>query len=164
MKSFKAFCIGTIATIGLATGASAQAVKFSPDGARTLSNVGNITVSKGITLVCTGLTGSASVTGGVGSVSALALSGGLFGQCANITFTGYPYTLTPNSTTSVTIGGVVVQGITGNCAGSITGTYNNATSRITFSGATLPATSGGSTPCTISGTIQVSPAATIVPA
>ncbi|QDX26474.1 hypothetical protein FPZ54_10855 [Sphingomonas suaedae] len=158
MKNFKTFCIGTVAILGLATGASAQTV--SPNGTFTLSNVGTITVSKGITLNCSGLSGELVVASNDAEVTDLSLSGGLFGQCANITFTDFDYPLTATDTSSVTINNVVVEGITGNCAGNITGAWNDAADTITFTNAVLPRTSGTSSNCTINGTIKVSPALT----
>jgi hypothetical protein len=133
----------------------ASAQTFSPSGPFTLTNSGSITVSKGITLNC-GLNGSGSVSGGAASVSSINLTGGL---CSSVHFTGTPYTVTSGSLTSITLNGVVVTAITGNCAGTLTGAYNQATGAITFANATIPSTSGGS-PCRVSGTVQISPTVT----
>jgi hypothetical protein len=133
----------------------ASAQTFSPTGPFTLTSIGNITVQKGITLSC-GLNGTGSVSGGAASVSSINLTGGL---CGSVNFTGTPYTVTSGSLTSITLNGVVVTAITGNCAGSLTGSYNQATGVITYSGATIPSTSGGN-PCRVTGRVQVSPTVT----
>lgn len=158
MKSLKLILAGSVAIFSLGTGAVAQT--FSPDGTRTLSNVGTITVSKGITLACSGLSGSADVTSGVGEIRSLSLSGGLFGQCANITFSNFDYPLTATSTSAVTINNVYVTAITGDCQGNITGTFNDAADTLTFTNAVLPRVSGTSGDCRISGTVKISPAVT----
>ncbi|ATY31013.1 hypothetical protein [Sphingomonas psychrotolerans] len=133
----------------------ASAQTFSPNGAVSLASIGNITVSKGITLSC-GLAGTGSVSSGALSVSSITLSGGL---CPSVTFSGTPYTVTSGSLTAVTLNGVVVTAITGNCAGTLTGAYNQATGVITYANATIPSTSGGS-PCRVTGRVQVSPTVT----
>ncbi|MGK6355698.1 hypothetical protein ACMGDH_10795 [Sphingomonas sp. DT-207] len=132
--------------------ASAQTV--SPTGPFTLTNVGTISVTKGITLSC-GLTGSGNVSSsGAASVTSINLTGGL---CGSIVFSGTPYAVTSTSTSSITINGVVVTAITGNCAGNLTGSFNQATGEITFANATLPSTSGGN-PCSITGKVKTTPA------
>lgn len=134
----------------------ASAQTFSPSGPFTLSNVGSITVSKGISLSC-GLTGSGSVSGsGAASVTSISLTGFL---CSSITFSGGPFAVSGPSPTTITISGVTVTAITGNCAGNLTGSYNQSTGVITFVNATLPATSGGN-PCTVNGRVQISPTIT----
>ncbi|TGX54310.1 hypothetical protein E5A73_09395 [Sphingomonas gei] len=133
----------------------ASAQTFSPSGAFTLTNIGTITVSKGITLSCS-LSGGGTVSGGAASVSSITLSGGL---CSSVTFTGAPYTVTSGSLTSITLNGVIVTGITGNCAGSLTGAYNQSTGVITYTNATIPKTSGIGD-CKVTGKVQVSPKVT----
>jgi hypothetical protein len=133
----------------------ASAQTFSPNGSFTLASIGTITVSKGITLSC-GLNGTGSVSGGAASVSSISLTGTL---CSSVTFSGTPYTVTSGSLTSITLNGVVVTAITGNCAGTLTGSYNQATGGITFANATIPSTSGGN-PCRVNGRVQISPTVT----
>lgn len=133
----------------------ASAQTFSPTGSFTLANSGTFTVQKGITLSC-GLSGSGSVSGGAASVSSLTLSGGL---CGSVTFSGTPYTVTSGSLTSITLNGVVVTGITGNCAGSLTGSYNQSTGVITYANATIPKTSGIGD-CKVNGKVQITPTVT----
>lgn len=138
----------------------ASAQTFSPTGSFTLANTGGqITVQKGITLSCN-LSGGGSVdAAGNASVTSLALSGGTLNICGSISFTGTPYVVSGVSPSTVTINGMVVTAITGNCAGNLTGSYNQSTGILTFTGATLPSTSGGS-PCTISGKVKISPTLT----
>lgn len=151
MKSFKAFCIGTIATIGLATGASAQT--FSPPGTHTLS--GTVTVSKGITLTCT-MSGTGNITGaGAATITSLSLSGGL---CPAISFAGLPYAVTAANLNSITIVDVRAVGITGNCRGNLTGAFNQTTGQITFTNATIPSDPAGGAPCVVNGTVSTTPA------
>lgn len=153
MKSFKAFCIGTIATVAMATGASAQT--FSPPGSVTLTSDGPLAVSKGLTLSCT-LAGTGTITsGGAHTVGSLALSGTL---CNAVSFTGFPYSVTSNSLTSVTINNVSVIGITGNCQGNLTGSFNQATGVISFNNAQIPSSPAGGAPCVIDGDVLTSPA------
>ena len=132
--------------------ASAQTV--SPTGPFTLTNNGPISVSKGITLSC-GLSGSGNVTPtGSATVTSINLTGGL---CGSIVFSGGPWAVTATSTSSITINNIVVTAITGNCAGNLTGSFNQMNGEITFANATLPSTSGGS-PCRISGKVKTTPA------
>jgi hypothetical protein len=133
----------------------ASAQTFSPNGSVSLASIGTIAVSKGITLNC-GLAGTGAVTSGALSVSSITLSGGL---CGSVTFSGTPYTVTSGSLTSVTLNGVVVTAITGSCAGTLTGSYNQATGVITYANATIPSTTGGSA-CRVTGRVQVSPTVT----
>lgn len=150
----KILCAGAVAASAAFLVPQASAQTVSPAGPFTLSNVGTISVSKGITLSC-GLTGSGNVTaGGAATVTSLNLTGGL---CGSIVFSGTPYTISSTSTSSITINGVVVTAITGNCAGSLTGSFNQATGEITFANATLPSTSGGSA-CRITGKVKTTPA------
>jgi hypothetical protein len=133
----------------------ASAQTFSPNGPFTLASIGSISVSKGITLSC-GLNGGGNVSGGAAWVSSLNLTGGL---CGSVTFSGFNYPVTSTSLTTITLNGVVVTAITGSCAGTLTGTYNQATGVITYANATIPSTTGGN-PCRISGRVQVSPTVT----
>ncbi|MFC3580403.1 hypothetical protein [Sphingomonas hylomeconis] len=135
--------------------ASAQTFTSAP-GSFTLANVGSLTVSKGITLTCS-LSGSGQVVSASSArVTNITLGGGL---CGSITFSGYPYAVSAASTTSITLNGVTVTAITGNCAGTLTGSYNQATGLITFANATIPATSGIGA-CRITGQVRVTPTVT----
>lgn len=131
----------------------ASAQTFSPAGSFTITNVGTITVSKGITLNC-GLSGSGNVTsGGSASVTSISLTGGL---CGSISFTATPYAVTASGTT-VTINNVTVTAITGNCFGNLSGTYNQSTGILTFSNATIPSNPPGGSPCRVTGQVRLSP-------
>jgi hypothetical protein len=151
----KILAAGALAASAAFVVPQASAQTFSPNGAVTLTSIGNITVSKGITLSC-GLSGTGSVSGGALSVSSITLSGGL---CGSVTFSGTPYPVTSGTLTSVTLNNVVVTAITGSCAGALVGSYNQATGVITYSNATIPSTTGGSA-CRVSGRVQVSPVVT----
>lgn len=67
------------------------------------------------------------------------------------------WTLSPDSPTQVTAT-VGATSFAGSCVGPITGVWNNATSSVTFTNATVPGTPG---PCTVNGTLTASPAVTI---
>ena len=133
----------------------ASAQTFSPNGSFTINNIGTITVSKGITLSC-GLTGGGSVSSGAATVTSINLTGGL---CGSVVFSGTPYVVSSPSLTSITLNGVVVTAITGSCAGTLTGAYNQSTGVITFTNAAIPSTSGGN-PCRVTGRVQLSPIVT----
>lgn len=154
MKSLKAICVGMVASVALAGGASAQT--FSPNGPVTLTSDSALSVSKGLTLSCD-LTGSGTISGGSHSITALDLSGD-GGLCDLVAFSAFPYAVTSTSTSSVTINDVTVVGITGNCFGDLTGAFNQSNGKITFTGATLPSSPAGGSPCVISGTVSTSPA------
>jgi hypothetical protein len=134
----------------------ASAQTFSPGGPFTLTSIGTMVFSKGITLNCS-LTGSGGIAGGAASVSSITLANGL---CAGVLFTGTSYVVSSASLTSITLNGVVISGfLGGTCAGALTGDYNQSTGVITFRAVTLPSISGGN-PCRIAGRVQLSPAVT----
>ena len=144
----KAIFFAATAAIALAGApASARVLQF------TITNVGTITVSKGLTLSC-GLSGAGNVTsGGAASVTGITLSGTL---CGSVLFTATPYAVTASGTT-VTINNVTVTAITGNCFGNLSGTYNQVTGILTFAGATIPSNPAGGTPCKVTGQVKLSP-------
>lgn len=138
----------------------AQAQTFSPTGPFTFADVnGPITVQIVYTFSCRVNGDGAVDAAGNATVTSLALSGGSLGLCGAITFTGMPYTVSGTSPGTVTIHGVTVTGISGRCAGDLTGSYNQSTGIITFLDARLPSTSGV-TPCRIYGKVKVSPTLT----
>lgn len=155
MKSFKAICVGMVASAALAGGASAQT--FSPNGGVTLTSDAPLDVQKGLTLSCD-LTGSGTIAGGAHTVDggSLDLSGSL-GLCDLVGFTG-TYDVSSTSLNSVTIEDVQVVGITGNCRGDLTGAFNQGNGKITFTGATIASDPPGGSPCIISGVVSTSPA------
>ena len=147
--------IAAFASTTLILAGAASAETWSPTGPVSLSNIGPVTVSKGITLTC-GVSGSGTLNGSNATVNSLALTGGL---CGNVRFTSLPYNLEGTSPTSVTLQNVVVTAITGNCAGDLTGSFNQSTGVITFSGATIPSNPAGGAPCVINGQVATNPAA-----
>lgn len=132
----------------------ASAQTFSPNGPFTLTNVGTLTVSKGITLSC-GLSGTGTVSGGTATVTSITLSGVL---CGSVLFTSTPYPVSASGGT-ITINNVRVTAITGTCAGPLSGSYNQSTGIVTFANATIPSTSGGN-PCRVNGQVRLSPTIT----
>ena len=157
----------SMAVIATGFASTASADTWAPNSPITptgvlLTNVGNIAVSKGLNFNC-GLSGSAAIapTGNTAQIHSLAFTAGFF-LCPQIAFTGLPYSMTCNANNTVTINNVNVAAITGNCAGNLTGTLNQATGQISFTGATLPTTTGGSD-CSITGVIATSPAVSCSP-
>lgn len=153
-KLLTAVTLTIAATTGFAGLANAET--WSPSGAVALSNVdGKMKVFKGINLNC-GLTGSATLNGADASVGSLGLTGFL---CSTIDFTGVPYNLEGNADGTVTLEGVVVEVITGNCAGDLTGTFDQATGVLSFDKAEIPSNPAGSGPCIITGKVGTTPQA-----
>lgn len=152
----KILSAGAIAASAVFLVPQASAQTFSPAGSFTITNVGTITVSKGLTLSC-GLSGAGNVTtGGSASVTSITLSGTL---CSSVNFTATPYTVTASGTT-VTINNVTVTAITGNCLGNLSGTYNQSTGILTFANATIPSNPAGGSPCRVNGQVRLSPTLT----
>ncbi|WP_448662616.1 hypothetical protein ACG3SL_18425 [Sphingomonas sp. CJ20] len=152
----KILSAGALAASAVFLVPQASAQTFSPAGSFTITNVGAISVSKGITLSC-GLSGSGNVTsGGAASVTGIALSGPL---CTSVTFTSTPYAVTASGTT-VTINNVTVTAITGNCFGNLSGTYNQSTGILTFVNAPIPSNPAGGSPCRVNGQVRLSPTLT----
>lgn len=74
--------------------------------------------------------------------------------------TGFPWAVTLNGGTSITIMGVGSSTIAGNCSGAITTNWiNGSPGKVTFVSATLPGTPG---PCFISGTLNSAPSLTVM--
>lgn len=149
----KILSAGALAASAVFLVPQASAQTFSPSGPFTITNVGTITVSKGITLSCSLSGGGNVTTGGAASVTSIILSGGL---CGSVSFTATPYAVTASGTT-VTINNVTVTAITGNCFGNLSGTYNQSTGILTFAGATIPSNPVGGSPCKVTGQVKLSP-------
>ena len=148
-----------IAAAGLATSANAQ---WNPIGPFTLTNIGPIQVSLGLTFNC-GLAGSGQVFSGpsggapgpaqVNSVGLTALSF----LCPLVTFNNLPYNMLRPNPTTVVFQNVNVTAITGSCAGNLMGSFNPATGQFTFINATIPATTGSGS-CVVNGVVGTVPA------
>lgn len=151
----KILTIGVIAASAAFLVPQAAAQTFSPDGPFTMTSIGLMNISKGLTVSC-GLNGTGSVSGGAATIASISPTGGL---CYLVTFASTPYTVTSGSPTSITLNGVALTPLDGNCAGSLTGDYNQSTGIITFRAATIPSTTGGN-PCRITGRVQLSPTVT----
>jgi hypothetical protein len=163
MKVSTALFVGALASMGIVTAGFAET--WSP--ASTTGSVGPnvVQVRKGLTLNCTlHATTQTNSTGSTAQITALNLtpaSGLLTEQCPDIEFSGFPYNIEPDGTslTSIIIQGVVVTGLTGNCAGNLKAAFNQSTGVITFSHSnTVPATSGIGN-CSLAGNASTSPAA-----
>lgn len=157
MKIF-ASAVALLATAAFA--ASASAASFSPANG-TFTGTGTTSLTKGsLTIPCTAnFTGH--TTGGVGVIDTATFSGG-GGLCALIHKTGtWNATATSASgagagTASIT-GVAVTASLFGTCGPSTVNVTVSATGLITFNNQTL------SPNCAINGSVQTSPALTIVP-
>lgn len=147
--------------------AQASAETWSPTGTIAIQSINPATgaadtleVSKGITLNCT-MAGSAVVNPADqsdASVGSLGLSSGFPFLCNTISFTNLPYNLEGNADGTATLENVVVQAVTGDCAGDLTGDFDQSTGYLTFNNATIPSTSGGND-CEVNGTVDTNPQA-----
>lgn len=138
------------AVVGMAVGtSSAAAFTNAPVGTSVYGNLVSATFSLGAWLNCTGLAsaGQVSVDNGPGAGGSISLSViSPFGctafsnppTSATVTFNGLPRTLAITSGGSATIGSGTVSVAFGSLSctynGTITGTFNNATSQLTLGG------------------------------
>ncbi|GAB2881340.1 hypothetical protein ACCI51_11030 [Microbulbifer echini] len=143
-------CLASLGFSGLAS-----AETWSPAGAIGLANVGTLTVKKGISLNCS-LSGSVNSTGADASVGSLSLSGGFLNMCNRVTFNNLPYDLIGNANNTVVLKNVSVKAVTGDCAGDLTGSFNQSNGRITFNNAVISSVGSGSD-CEINGVISTNP-------
>ncbi|MEX2964797.1 hypothetical protein [Microbulbifer sp. TYP-18] len=154
----KLFTAVSLAIVTGFTGA-ANAETWSTDVA--LEDVAPLTVTKGITLLCN-MTGSATLAGSNASITSLGLSDAS-GTCQMIGFFNFPYNMEGGASDVVTIEGVDVQGITGNCLGDLVGTLNQTTGVISFVNANIPSNPAGGSPCIINGDVKTTPPASYTP-
>ena len=148
----------SMAIIAASFASTASADTWSPNSpvlptAVILISDGNFQVSKGITFNCL-LDGTATISplGIIAEINSLDLRGSFL--CGLVDFTDVPYPLSCDSRGNVAITGVVVQGATGNCAGTLRGKIDNAAGVISFFGATLPCTTNCPGNCQITGNIR----------
>ncbi|WP_444946404.1 hypothetical protein ACJJIP_05960 [Microbulbifer sp. VTAC004] len=151
----KILTAASICLVSIGVTSLANAETWSPPGAIALANVGTLTVKKGISLNCT-LSGSVNSTGADASVGSLALSGGFLNMCNSVSFNNLPYDLIGNANNTVTLKNVAVAAVTGNCAGDLTGSFDQSTGRITFNNAQIPSVGSGSA-CVINGVVSTNP-------
>ncbi|MDR3510707.1 MAG: hypothetical protein P4L73_03680 [Caulobacteraceae bacterium] len=154
MKILAAAGACALMTFGFA--AQASALTFSPTS-QPVSGTGSTSLTYGTTLSCSAtFAGATSSTGATASVTTASFSGGLLGACGAVT-TVLPWTITPTSTSTVTISDVKVTvpllGITcGPSTISASVTQNGTTSTtLSWTSQTL---SGG---CTTSGSVTLTP-------
>lgn len=146
MKKFAKLLIGTVASLGIATSASAGT--FSPTPGTTAYSA-DVEVRKLLTLSCeftADITSDGTITGNPTTtgtfVTNVTLAAG-DSNCDNVAFTNFNWPVTSIDATTVQFNNVGVVGITGNCAGNLRASVNSTTGVITFSHAnTIPATSG----------------------
>lgn len=154
-----------LSIVSLCLIANVNAETWSPTGTIAIQSIDPATglpstlqVKKGITLNCT-MAGSAVVdinNPSDAAVGSLGLSGGFL--CGLISFAGLPYNLEGNADGTATLENVTVTAITGNCAGDLTGDFDQTNGYLTFTDSTIPSTSGGSD-CVVNGTVDTNPQA-----
>ncbi len=149
MKTLKAISAGSVLVLGIALSASAFATSITPTG--PFSATGSTTLTQGpISLSCTAnFTGTVNANG-TATVTAASFSGAT--SCGVIKATGFPWTISATSVSSVNVAGITVSTPFGNCGPSTIGaSWSNTTSELSFNNAGL----SGS--CTVSGTLTTTP-------
>lgn len=158
LKSASILSAAVLAVAGLSSPAMAQSI--SPAGASfTLS--GNLTLQQSTTVRCdVSLSGSVAADGKSATITGGSFSAGPDWQCGILVSpSGFPWTITPNGGSSISIAGIGASSILGSCNGTIGATWNNGSpSSVTISGATIP---GSPSTCTINGTLTSSPNLTV---
>lgn len=151
-----------LATAGFASTASAQ-VFSGGSGAVNLTGVLNL--SQTTIVDCNSSFSGNIATGGASGT----VTGGSFGPgpdfvCGIFVFpSGFNWTLTPSTSGGVdyvTISGIGATSIAGNCSGSITGVWDDATHSVTFANAMIP---GSPSACYVTGTLTADKPLVIVP-
>lgn len=151
MKKFASFVIAAAAMVCAASSASAGSWTTG-----TYDLGGTLTLNQSITLTCAtsfDLNASSAAAGTVTSVD--------WGGCnGTLTPGAVSWVATPISATSASIK-LYVTTTLGHCDGTVTGTWNNATQKLTFpSGTTVPGKVFGiSVPCAITGVLTAVPVA-----
>ena len=156
LKSASILSAAVLAVAGLSSPAMAQSI--SPAGASfTLS--GSLNLQQSTTVDCdVSLSGSVAADGKSATITSGSFSAGDW-QCGFLVSpSGFPWTITPNGGSSVTIAGIGASSILGSCNGTIGATWNNgAPSSVTIS-ASIP---GSPNTCNINGTLTSSPNLTV---
>jgi len=156
MYAIKAIALGSVLALGAFASDDTDATFRLTPVSTNFSAAGATTLNKsGVTLNCTAnFTGATDANGG-GAVTAATFTGGSI--CTSLAAQGFPWAVTANSLTQVTIQNVTVNSLAGACGPSaVVAAYDNAAGTLTFNNAPL---AGG---CTVTGTLTTSPKLTIV--
>ncbi|MBI1683646.1 protein activator of alkane oxidation PraB [Caulobacter hibisci] len=157
LKSASVLAAAVLAAAGFAGSASAATITPNPT---SFTLTGTLTLSQSTTVTCNvSLTGSVPAGGGSATITSGSFSGGSW-QCGTLVFpTGFPWGITLNGGTSITVVGIGATSILGSCSGNITTSWvNGSPGKVTFTGATIP---GSPNSCTITGTLNSSPSLTV---
>ena len=157
LKSASILSAAVLAVAGLSSPAMAQSI--SPAGA-SFSLSGSLNLQQSTNIDCNvSLSGSVASDGKSATITGGSFSGGDW-QCGFLVApSGFPWTITPNGGSSVTIAGIGASSILGSCNGTISATWNNGSpSSVTISTATIP---GSPSTCVIDGTLTSSPNLTV---
>ncbi|TFY90513.1 protein activator of alkane oxidation PraB [Pseudomonas kairouanensis] len=175
MKSLKTLVSLSALVVCMGAASMASAVSISPNGSFTTTG-GSITVlspsSFGAAVTC-GINFSGTIAGGVATITSASLTGG--GLCALPTLKNIPSPGWVLSATSLTTGSVTNVGYTiarsllfpaTDCGpDTLTGTYDNATNKLTITNQPLTGhtTGSGNQNCTIQSLTVTVPGVTIIP-
>lgn len=153
MKTLTAVAAIALVSFGFTT--TASAFKLSPPST-SFTGSGNTSLTKsGITVPCTAnFTGSINARG-VGKVTGATFTGSA--TCQAISATGLPWKVAAKTASTAKFSAVSVSTPLGNCGPSALTVGDNGTGLVTFTNQIL---SGG---CSVSGSVQTTPAVTIVP-
>ncbi|MDP5209539.1 hypothetical protein [Microbulbifer sp. 2205BS26-8] len=136
-----------------------HAETWFPNGAVAMASIDGLEVSKGTLGLTCNLMGAVDLDGENASVGALEVSGGPFNLCGvSAQFENLPYNMEGNADGTVTIQNIYVDGATGDCAGDLTGTFDQSTGILTFDNAALPGVPSGAS-CVLSGQVSTNPQA-----
>lgn len=160
-KSASVLSAAVLAVAGLASSASAATITPNPIGPAGLYLTGGLTIYQdGVFIHCNVKLRGYVPTGGREAT----ITDGYFEpgdwQCGSfVSPTGFNWRITPNGGTWVTIEGIGITTILGNCSGNITTNWTNGLpGSITFSGLGFP---GSPSACFITGTLFSSPSLTV---
>ncbi|PXA84024.1 protein activator of alkane oxidation PraB [Caulobacter sp. D4A] len=157
LKTASVLAAAALGFAGLAGASSASAATIAPAGG-SFTLTGTLTLSQTTTVNCAvTLTGTVNAAG-----TAATITGGSFApgswQCGWLVVpSGFPWTVTPNSTTQITVSGIAASSIAGSCSGTVSLDWNNATpGSATFKAAPNNQIGGSPSVCTLVGTLTAS--------
>lgn len=154
LNKFSMVLVGTLALAMTALASPAMAQTFSP-APNTFMLTGVLNLQQSININCDVKINVSVDAAGVATVTSQsfsATSAGTSPLCGTAVTPFGTWTLTPNSPTQVT-STVGATSVLGTCVGAVLGTWDNATSTLTFINAIVPGAPG---PCIVNGTLTSS--------
>lgn len=149
---FKSAAIAAVAVLGAAGFASSASAAVITPNPTAFTLTGSLVLVQSTTVTCNvTLTGTVAAGGGSATITGATFAPGSW-QCGTLVGpSGLPWTITPGAGPTITVTGISATSILGRCAGTISAAWNNATSSVTFSGATIPGTPRA---CSLTGTLR----------